>query len=57
MFKMMGFIRIRVYMRKIITIIMGISKNKTPIRVAIMFFEMHVCSIRHSFLTTLQLFN
>jgi hypothetical protein len=54
MFKMMGFIGIRVYTRKII---MGISKNKTPIGVAIMFFEMCVCSIRKCLATTLQLLN
>jgi hypothetical protein len=43
MFKMMGFIGIRGYMRKnkiiIIIIIMGISKNKIPIGVAIMFLK------------------
>jgi hypothetical protein len=55
MLKMMGFIGIRVYMRKIIIIIiMGISKNKMPIGMGIMFFEMLVCSIRKCLATTLQ---
>ncbi len=36
---------------------MGISKNKTPIGMAIMFFEMHVCGIRKCLATTLQLLN